>query len=120
LFLAKSGLHGNILKRRIVDDFATIEFQGKKRGIAQIEMIGARKLVKSREKEIIQILDELKKNDSLNHIFLSLVELEEGINIFVTKYQVTKDLLEKTFDIHFVGNTAELKPFLMRKQIGPH
>lgn len=37
LFLAKSDISGKKLKRRIIDDFATIEFQGKKREIANLK-----------------------------------------------------------------------------------
>lgn len=55
----------------------------------------------------------------MDYIFLSLVDLDEGVNIFVTDDEPTKEMLEKTFPIHFEKNTAELRPFLMRKQIGP-
>jgi manganese-dependent inorganic pyrophosphatase len=119
LFLAKSDMTGEILKRRIVDDFATFEFHGKKRGIAQIEMIGTKDLVKNRESETIDILHELRKSEPMDYIFLSLVDLDKGINIFVTDDKPTKEILEKIFNIHFDNNIAELKPFLMRKQIGP-
>ena len=54
LFIAKSDLSDNKLTDRINDDFAWFVMGGKKVGIAQIEMIGAKKLIDERGIEIIQ------------------------------------------------------------------
>lgn len=119
LFLAKSDLSGDKLAERINGDFAWFEMGGKKIGIAQIEMIGARKLVEERGDDILQTLDKIKEGRGLDYIFQSTLELEEEKNYFITDDVETKKLLEKVLDIKFVGNVATREGLIMRKQIVP-
>jgi len=76
LFIAKSDLSDNKLTDRINDDFAWFVMGGKKVGIAQIEMIGAKKLIDERGIEIIQTLENLKKKMNLDFVFQNIIELE--------------------------------------------
>ncbi|MEK7067574.1 MAG: DHH family phosphoesterase, partial [Patescibacteria group bacterium] len=57
LFIAKSDLSGTKLAERIESDFAQFTMGDKKVGIAQIEMIGAQKLVMERSAEILEAFD---------------------------------------------------------------
>ena len=59
--IAKSDLSGNKLAERIEGDFAWFVMGDKKVGIAQVEMIGAKKLVDERSGEIVKVLDKIKK-----------------------------------------------------------
>jgi len=119
LFLAKSDLAGDKLRERIIGDFAWFEMGGKKVGIAQIEMIGAKKLIEDRETDILQILEEVRMEKQLDFIFQSTLELEGGKNFFVTENSKTKRLLEKVLNIEFAGNFATREGLIMRKQIAP-
>jgi inorganic pyrophosphatase/exopolyphosphatase len=117
LFLAKSDLSGLKLKQRI--HFAGFVMGNKKVSIAQIEMIGARKLVKERGLEIIQIINDLAGKVNSDLIFLNIIELEEEKNYFVVTNDITKKVLEKVLNINFVGNIGEKSGLILRKQIVP-
>lgn len=119
LFTAKSDLSGPKLAERMDADFAWFTLGGRKLGIAQIEIIGARKLVSERETEIVRTLSSLKEKMGLDFIFQNTVELEELKNFFVTGDDATQKLLEKVLDVRFSGQTAERKQLIMRKQIVP-
>lgn len=119
LFLAKSDLSGDKLSERIKGDFAWFEMGKKKVGIAQIEMIGAKALVKEREVEILQILNTIKEERGLDYIFQSTLELGDEKNFFVAENAEMKKLLEKVLGIEFVGNLATREGLIMRKQIVP-
>lgn len=119
LFMAKSDLAGQKLAKRIEGDFADFIFGGKKIGIAQVEIIGAEKLVTERGNEITQILEKIRKEINLDYIFQNTIELEETKNFFVACDLETKKLLEKVLNVHFVGVVAERPNLIMRKQIVP-
>lgn len=119
LFKAKSDLSGNKLKERILGDLAWFNIGVKKVSIAQIEMIGAEKLMKERLDEIIGILEEIKKDMTLDIIFLNTIELEECKNFFIAKDIETQKILEKILNIKFIGSVAEKPNLIMRKQIVP-
>lgn len=119
LFLAKSDLTGPKLAHRIEHDFAWFNMADKKVSIAQIEIIGAKKLAEERAEEIVGVLDKLKAELNLDFIFLNAVDLSEEKNFFVTNDQETKKLLEKILGIKFSGNVAQRQGLIMRKQITP-
>lgn len=105
LFVAKSGLIKNMGDKKV--------------GIAQIEIIGAQKLVAERNAETIQVLDEIKKEMSLDFIFQNTIELKDAKNFFVTHDSKTQELLEKVLKVQFDGAVAERPNLIMRKQIVP-
>jgi len=119
LFMAKSDLSGDNLEKRIYGDFAWFTIGDKNIGIAQVEMIGARKLVADREGEILHILDNLKKENNLDYIFQTTIDLEECKNFIVTDDNEFKKILEKILGVKFIGNVAERLFLIMRKQIVP-
>jgi manganese-dependent inorganic pyrophosphatase len=119
LFEAKSDLSGGKLKERILGDLAWFNMGNKKVSIAQIEMVGAEKLIKERLDEIIEILENIKRDMKLDVIFLNTIELEECKNFFITNNIETQKLLVKILDIKFNGFVAEKPNLIMRKQIVP-
>lgn len=119
LFIAKSDLSGNKLAERIEGDFAWFVMGDKKVGIAQIEMIGAKKLIDERSSEIVQVLDKIKKEMGLDFIFQNTIELEDTKNFFVTQHSETQRLLGKVLNMQFAGVVAERPNLIMRKQIVP-
>lgn len=119
LFIAKSDLAGKKLTDRIEADFAWFTLGGKKVGIAEIEMIGAKKLLDERGDEIIQTLEKIKKEMRLDLIFQNTIELED-MKTFVVAYDSgTQELLKKALNVLFVGIVAERPDMIMRKQIVP-
>lgn len=119
LFVAKSDLSGEKLKKRIEGDFAWFTFADKKIGIAQIEIIGADKLIKERGSEIINILEEIKLEMGLDYIFQNTIELELECNYFISPDIKTQKLLESILDVKFDGFIAKRPNLIMRKQIVP-
>jgi len=119
LFIAKSDLSGKKLADRIEGDFAWFVIADKKIGIAQIEMIGAEKLLSERRNEIIQALERIKKEMNLDFVFQNTIELEDAKNFFVAQDSGTQKLLEKVLNVQFSGVVAERPNLIMRKQIVP-
>jgi len=120
LFKSKSDLSGNKLKERIVGDLAWFNNMGnKKSSIAQLEIIGAEKLITERLDEIIKILEDTKKEMQLNLIFMNMIDLGEYKSYFISDDIATQKILEKILDIKFDGFVAEKSNLIMRKQIVP-
>ena len=119
LFIAKSDLAGEKLMHRIESDFAWFILGGKKVGIAEIEMIGAKKLLGERGDEIIQALEKIKKEMQLDVVFQNTIELEDGKTFLVASDAETQKLLEKALNVRFSGTVAERPEMIMRKQIVP-
>jgi manganese-dependent inorganic pyrophosphatase len=119
MFLAKSDLSGHKLTETIRKEFAWFVMGDKKVGIAQLEVLEAKKLLEERGQEILQILEQTKKDMALDLIFQNTVAIEEEKNYFVTNDEQVQKLLEKIFDIKFIGTVAEKPGLMMRKQIVP-
>lgn len=119
LFIAKSDLSGDKLIERIEGDFAWFIVGDKKVGIAQIEMIGAKKLVNERGSEITQALEKIKREMNLDFIFQNTIELEDAKNFFIAQDFDTQKILEKVLNVRFTDIVAERSSLIMRKQIVP-
>jgi len=119
LFQAKSNLSGENLEKRIEGDFAWFELGGKKIGVAQLEIIGAGDLINSRLEEIINILNKIKTDLQLDHVFQNTIELASGINYFVADDKLIQNILEQALDIKFTNSVAIREILIMRKQIVP-
>ena len=119
LFEAKSDLSGNKLEERMRGDFAWFIIGDKKLGIAQIEIIGVRKLIEERVSEITEVLQKIKAEMGLDFIFQNTIELEEIKNFFITPDAATKSILEKVLNIKFKDSVAERPNLIMRKQLVP-
>ncbi len=119
MFAAKSDFSGNRLADRIEGDFAWFVIGAAKIGIAQIEMLGAKKMIVDRGEEIAQCLDSIKSRMQLNDIFLNTIELEGCRSYLVANDVSTKQMLEKILGVQFSGMVAERSEGLMRKQIVP-
>lgn len=116
LFLAKSDMSGERLKNVLIGDLGIFDFGQYHVGIAQIEMIGGFELAQNRKEEILVILEELRKTQSLNWIYLSIVELEKACTIFVATDEIPKTALHNLFSISFDGDTAVCQGLIMRKE----
>ncbi|MBU1754835.1 DHH family phosphoesterase [Patescibacteria group bacterium] len=121
MFRAKSNMDGELLAPAIDADFAWFDFggTGNKIGYAQLEMMGAKELVEARKEEVLNILNELKAKEGMDHIFISFIDLGEGINIFVTNDSRMQDILSKVLNVSFEHNVALRPEFIMRKEVTP-
>jgi manganese-dependent inorganic pyrophosphatase len=119
LFIAKSDLSAEKLTQRMSGDFAFYQWGDKKVGIAQIEIIGVKKLLNERRNEIVEHLENIKQEMNLDFIFQNTIELENVQNFYVTGDLGTQKILQHLLEIEFINNVAEGTVPLMRKQIVP-
>lgn len=118
MFAAKSVFDKPLTE--IFDDyFATFVFGGKRVGIAQLEIVETEKFVNNRRNDIDRALTQLKKQYSLDYIFLTAINVEKGGNTFYVIDDASRELLEKTLLVSFLGNIAKRPGVMMRKTINP-
>ncbi len=120
LFASKSDMAGEKLKNTLMADKIVVrQISDKRIVVPQLEIIGAKELLEQRGPEILEILDEMKKTDQLDFIFLNLVDLENICNYFVTKDFETQKLINKIYGLDFVEGHAIKEGLVLRKQIWP-
>jgi len=121
LFAAKSDLTDEKLKTALIADKTVTRIIANKRMVMpQLEILGAKELVDTRLNEIISVLNDIKKEDQLDFVFLNLVDLENNRNYFVTSDIDTKDLVQQIFEIDFGANDYVVREgLILRKQIWP-
>jgi len=119
MFAAKSDLVGDKLRQRIKADFAHFLLGGKKIGFGQIEIIGVPKLLTERKQEVVGILNEMKAESNFDFVFISIIDLEEGKNVYITSDLGAQELLHHVLDIDFKDNIATGHKLIMRKETVP-
>lgn len=122
MFLSKSDFSGDKVVRAVRGDFANFggyDFGSLKIGIAQIEMIGGKKLAEENKRAISEELKRIADQKNLDITFLSIVDLESNQNVFVVPTKKAEDLLEKIFNIKTQNHIAIRPGFIMRKEITP-
>jgi len=107
------------LKATIIDDFATFNFGNCNLGIGQLEIINVVDFIQRNIVEIKDVLREIKRDKSLDRIFLTCIDLEKAFNQIVVIDQFTQSLLKQALRIKFVNRLATRKGILMRKEIVP-
>jgi manganese-dependent inorganic pyrophosphatase len=118
MFKAKSQIKQH-LKESLENDFATFYLNGSKLGVAQFEIIKARDFLRSNEDYINNALRALKLKKGLDYIFLTIVDIDNGNNIFVVIDSESEELLTKSLRVKFKDRVATKKGILMRKTIVP-
>ncbi len=120
MFNAKSDL-GDISAEKIIRmDYKEFEFNGKKFGIGVMETTNPDYGL-NRKNEIISKLKEIKKEDGLDFVFLSIVDILKETNVTLYADETDEKCLKDAFDakIESVG-VAQLGRILSRKkQIAP-
>lgn len=120
LFSAKSDMSGDKLRNTIMADKVVVrQIAGKRIVVPQLEIVGAKELLQQRLLEILETLDEMKKTDQLDFVFLNLVDLENICNFFVTKDIESQKLISKIYGLVFENNFAGRDGIILRKQIWP-
>ncbi len=118
MFAYKSTLN-KPLKLRFSHEIATFKFNICSLGIVQLELIGSSNFINENLEEIQKILLELKKEKTLDLIFLTCIDVEKGFNEFVIVDKITRELVENVLKVKFQDSIAKRKGILMRKEIVP-
>ena len=119
MFAAKSDMTGTNLKSSIIQDFTHFVFGGKKVGIGQLELVGAESLIQNRKDEMLKIIKDLKNSRGLDHIFLSVIDLKQYRNLFISEDNQIREIISKVLGVNFDKNLAEREGFIMRKEMVP-
>lgn len=107
------------LKETIVNDFATFTLHDHKLGIAQLEIVNVDAFIEKNRNQLQEILEELKKEQGLEYIFLTCIDLEKAFNKLLVIDVSTKDILEEALQIKFENGISKREGILMRKELVP-
>jgi len=118
MFKAKSELRGS-LREIFLQDKGTWEAGGKRIAIFQLEILKVDEFVKEKLNEVEEFLQDFRKEDRLDVIFLTCVDLESGFNVFMVVDEFTKGLLEKVLGVKFERGMTKREGIIMRKEIVP-
>jgi manganese-dependent inorganic pyrophosphatase len=118
MFTYKSKFKKN-LREPITDEFVVFNFKGLSLGIAQLEIINVDDFTKFNIIEIKKILKELKKEKSLDFIFLTCIDLEKAFNTIIIIDEATSNLLSQILKVNFENGIARRNGIIMRKEITP-
>ena len=119
MFRAKSDVAAEKLAQRIEADFAWFAFGIRKIGFAQLEIMDAKIVAETRKTEIFNILNTLKTKENLDDIFISLIDLGAGYNIFIAENPSMQSILANILGVMFQDDIATRPGFMMRKEITP-
>jgi manganese-dependent inorganic pyrophosphatase len=119
MFKAKSDLSGDKLSRTLRGDYSQFEVKIGMICIAQLEMVGAKELILKRKDEILNELSYLTGKNKYIFTFLSIIDLVEKCNYFITDNKDAQKVLAEVFEVNFEGDVAKLPGLIMRKQIIP-
>src|SRR3989338_3432111 len=72
MFAAKSDFTGDRLEKAMDIETAIFEIAGKRLGVVQLELVESEALVRDRKDELIILLEQLRTQNKLNIIFLTL------------------------------------------------
>lgn len=103
----------------IEQDFATFDFNRRKIGIGQLEILHVEEFIKRHNMSIEKALLKIKKKKLLDIIFLSNIDIEKANTTFIVVDDMSKNLLEKTLQISFKKGIAQKRRILMRKTLVP-
>lgn len=107
------------LKETFIDDFATFHFNNHHLGIVQLEIINVNKFMRENLVKIKKILEELKKEKSLELVFLTCIDLEKAFNEIVVIDEETQKFVEQALNVKFKDGVTKRDGILMRKEIVP-
>lgn len=108
------------LEEAMASDFKTFDYANQKLGIAQLEGYNFPNFLNNRTEQIKSILQKLKNKYDLDLIFLTVVDIKNGYNIFLAIDNQTQNLLSEKLKLKFNDQgLAKNSQLLLRKQILP-
>ncbi len=119
MFKAKSTFKDKTAYQIVEDKLAVFKFHRTRIAIGQIEILEAEKFVNKNLDDIIKALRRLASKYEVHHIFVKVIDVMQGRNIFIAEELETQKLLVKNFQLEFEDNTAHTHHVLVRKEIVP-
>ena len=85
--------------------------------IGQLEITDAKEFVKRHEREMKEIIDQVKEEYGISTIFINVIDILEGYHMLYTPYTETKEFLSNGYGYRFDGNICEEQRIVLRKEI---
>lgn len=95
------------------------EFSGKRVSTYQLEIIGVQKFVDDHLDEIKSELIKISRDEKYDYTLFTLVDIDEGKNMFVTADKRTGELVSNVLGVKFADGVAHYPHVIMRKEILP-
>ncbi|MCA9497495.1 MAG: manganese-dependent inorganic pyrophosphatase [Nanoarchaeota archaeon] len=115
MFAAKSDLGDMEVEKLIRLDYKEFNFNNKKFGIGVMETTNPQYGI-NRKDEIIKKLKEIKKNDNLDAIFLSIIDIINENNQTIFPDEEVGEILKNVYGAEIKNNIADLKRTISRKK----
>jgi inorganic pyrophosphatase/exopolyphosphatase len=119
MFNSKSNVTSGNLYEVIDQDFAIKNYGNKSVGIAQIEITDLEARIAKWGEKLPEVLNRIKKENHLDYIFFTGIDIFEGFNIFYMIDEESRKLFTKALEIPDLKSGYKTKEIIMRKQIGP-
>jgi len=119
MFLAKSNINTGNLYDVLFQDFAIKDINGKKVGIAQIEMVDVDRMSTDLNSTLIQALNRFRSDNQLDYVFFTGVDIIQGFNIFYTIDNESQKIFSRALEIPTITSGYKTGSIIMRKQIWP-
>jgi len=98
-------------------ELARQEFNGKRVGISQVEIVDTAQFIRENPGKIKEVLGNARKE--LDFAFLSCVDIKEYCNRFVVADKESRVFAESLLGVRFRNDLARRNGILMRKEIWP-
>ena len=115
MFNAKSDLGDMPVEKVIKYDYKEFDFNGTKAGIWTLETTNPNYAL-GRKQEILDGLEKIKKDDNLDFILLSVVDIIWEKNTSIVLTGDDSQVVEEVFNTNVENNLADLKNRLSRKK----
>jgi inorganic pyrophosphatase/exopolyphosphatase len=119
MFSSKSNINSDNLYEVISQDFAIKAFNNKVVGIAQIEITDLELKLEELKDKLIEILTRFKKENNLDYVFFTGIDIFDGFNIFYPLDEESREFFSKVLEIPDLKPGYKTKEIIMRKQFWP-
>ena len=116
IFELKSQIEDKDLRKEMEAE-VSFKYKDKLISIAQLEIANIEKFLEDKKEKIIEILQEIKREKSLDYIFINLVDILNGFNIILTINIETEKVLRETFGFNFENNICKINRIIQRKEL---
>lgn len=115
LFERKSDLGDISIEELIKLDYKNFDINGKKLGVGVMETTNPNFALNKKE-EIINKLNQIKKNDNLDIVFLSIIDILEETNTTLYPDEGVGDVLKTVFNVDTENGVVNMGRILSRKK----
>lgn len=119
MFEYKSNINKGNLDEIMREEFKFYEIQGERVGVVQLELSDAVRRVRELEGDIRRVLSEIKGENNLDYLLLSVVDIIDGFNYFLTIDSASTELFSNVFNLSNMDKGVKYDGILMRKEIFP-